>query len=242
MSRIMVIVPVSSSMWNAPAKELMERYKESDTHVEVVNLTKGPESIECSYDEALAEIFTVLAAEEAEAAGFDGVIIYCGTDPGLRAAREKLCIPVVGIGESSHHVASLLGSAFSIITVGPVDLVSTQRRRLYDHLRMYAFEHKCASVRSVAIPVMALQREKGLQEERLLTEARIAIEEDGADTIILGCGGMLDVGETLAKRLGVPVVIPGIAGLKICETLIRTGLSQSKRAFGPPPADKKRIL
>jgi len=190
MKRIKVVVPVSSDMWNASVKELMERYKDPDTELQVVNIEKGPESLECTYDEVLAEMFTLLEAEKAQDEGFDGVIIYCGSDPGLRAAREKLVIPAVGLGESSYHLASLLGTSFSIITVGPPDLVATQCRRVRDHLKVYALEHKCASVRSVAIPVIDLEKEKAKQEERLFTEVRRAIEEDGADTIVLGCGGM----------------------------------------------------
>jgi allantoin racemase len=242
MKRIKVVVPVSSDMWNIPVKELMERHKDPDTELYVVNIEKGPESLECTYDEVMAEMFTLLEAEKAQAEGFDGVIIYCGSDPGLRAAKEKLAIPAVGLGESSYHLASLIGSSFGIITVGPPDLVATQCRRVRDHLKVYALEHKCASVRSVAIPVIDLETEKVKQEERLFTEVRQAIDEDGADTIVLGCGGMLGVEERISKELGVPVIVPGVAALKVCELLIRIGLAQSKRCFAPPPPGKKRIL
>jgi len=241
MKRIKVVVPVSSSMWNAPAQLLMDKYKETDTEITVVNVSKGPESLECTYDEVFGEYFTLLEAEKAEEEGFDGVIVYCGSDPGVRAAREKLHIPVVGIGEASYHLACLLGEFFSVITVGPPDLVATQCRRVRDHLRVYALEHKCASVRSVAIPVADLESAKKEQERRLLTVGRKAVEEDGADVIVLGCGGMIGVAEQLTKEMGVPVVIPGVAGLKICEALIRSNLAQSKRCFGTPPVGKKRV-
>lgn len=242
MKRIKVVVPVSSDMWNALVQQMMERYKDPDTELQVVNLTKGPESVECTYDEVMAEMYTLQEVEKAPEEGFDGVIIYCGGDPGLRAAKEKLDIPVVGIGESSYHLASLLGSFFSVITVGPPDLVATKCRCVRDHLKLYALDHKCVSVRSVAIPVIDLEKEKAKQEERVFTEAKKAVEEDGADTIVLGCGGMLNVAEQVSNRLGVPVIIPGLAALKTCELLIRIGLTQSKRCFGTPPSDKKRIL
>lgn len=242
MKRIKVVVPVSSDMWNDSVKQLMDDYKNADTQIHVVNIAKGPESLECTYDEVMAEMFTLQEAEKAPQEGFDGVIIYCGSDPGLRAAKEKLDIPAVGLGESSYHVASMLGSSFSVITVGPPNLVATQCRRVRDHLRVYALEHKCASVRSVAIPVIDLEKEKTKQEQRVFAEATKAIEEDNADTIVLGCGGMLGVAERVSRELGVPVIIPAIAALKICESLIRMGLVQSKRCFGTPPPDKKRIL
>ena len=240
--RIKVVVPVSSGMWNDSVKQLMDAYKDEDTAIDVVNIAKGPESLECTYDEVLAEMFTVLEAEKAPEEGFDGVIIYCGSDPGLRAAKEKLDIPAVGLGESSYHLASMLGSSFSVITVGPPDLVATQCRRVRDHLKVYAIEHKCASVRSVAIPVVELEKEKVKQEQRVLAEAAKAVEDDGADTIVLGCGGMLGVAEKVSQQLGVPVIVPAIAALKVCELLIRVGLVQSKRCFGTPSTTKKRVL
>ena len=68
-----------------------------------------------------------------------------------------------------------------------------------------------------------------------------AIEKDGADTIVLGCGGILGVEERILKELKVPVVVPGVAALKICEDLICMGIAQSKHYFGTPP-EVKRIL
>lgn len=40
-------------------------------------------------------------AVEAEKAGFDAVIVYCGSDPAVAAAREILNIPVIGPGKVS---------------------------------------------------------------------------------------------------------------------------------------------
>jgi len=88
-------------------------------------------------------------------------------------------------------------------------------------------------VRSVALPIQQLEKGKQIQVERLLTEATKAIEEDGADTIVLGCGSMLVQTEEI-QALGAPVVVPGIAALKLCEDLIDMQLSQSKRAFCIP--------
>ena len=42
MRRIKVVIPVSSDMWNASVKQLMDEYKDEDTQIDVVNTTKGP--------------------------------------------------------------------------------------------------------------------------------------------------------------------------------------------------------
>jgi len=179
-----------------------------------------------------------LECEKAEKEGYDGVIIYCFGDPGLRAAKEKLNIPVVGINEPAVHMAAMLGNKFSIITVGPSHV--TILGLLVDKVKLYDLEARCSSIRSLEIAVLDLEKDKDKEERRLFEEAKKAIEEDGADTIVLGCGSMLGVEERVKKELKVPVVLPGVAGLKMCEALVAMKLSQSKRFFGAPP-EKKRI-
>jgi len=241
MKRIKVIVPVSTRMWNEPVKKEMEKYKDNDTRIDIINIEKGPESLECTYDEVWSELFTVQEAEKAEQEGYDGVIIYCFGDPGLRAAKEKLDIPVVGINEPSVHIASLLGNKFSIISVGPAGPGTAIEGLTKDKMKLYGFEHKCASVRSIGIPVLDLEKDKKIEAERVFEEAKKAVEEDSADTIVLGCGSILGVEERILKELKVPVVVPGIAALKICEDLISMRIAQSKHYFATPP-EKKRIL
>ncbi len=52
MKRIKVIIPVSIDVWNEPVKKLYNKYKGSDTEINVVNITKGSASVECRYDAA----------------------------------------------------------------------------------------------------------------------------------------------------------------------------------------------
>lgn len=240
MRRIKVIVPVCTDMWNAPVEGLLNAYKEPATQISVENLGTGPESLEFAYDKAFAELPTVQEAEKAEAEGFDGVIIYCFADPGLAAAREKLSIPVVGLCETSIHLASQLGSRFSILLAGSERMFGNKRIVVFKRLKEYEFEHKCASIRPLNVPVLDLEAQHEAKVSRLLAEAKAAIEEDGADTIVLGCGGILHIGEDVSKALNAPVVIPALAALKTCELLLQMSLLQSKRCY-PMPEQKKRL-
>ena len=242
MKKIKVIVPVCTDIWNEPVKKEMNKYKDNDTSIDIINIEKGPESISCNYDEVWSELFTVQEAEKAEKEGYDGVIIYCFGDPGLRAAKEKLNIPVVGINEPSIHIASMLGNKFSIIGPGPSARGSSVIGGLTgDKIKLYGFEQKCASMRSIGILVLDLDKDKSREAERVFEEAKKAVDEDGADTIVLGCGAILGVEERILKELKVPVVVPLVAALKICEDLICMGIAQSKYYFRTPP-EVKRIL
>jgi len=49
--RIKVVVPVATDIWNKMIEEAYEKYKDPDTEITIVNIKKGPESIEKIYDE-----------------------------------------------------------------------------------------------------------------------------------------------------------------------------------------------
>src|ERR1700710_1547162 len=55
----------------------------------------------------------------AEKEGYDAFLIGNIFEPGLHALREVLNIPVLGLCESSIHLACLMGPGFSIVNVNP---------------------------------------------------------------------------------------------------------------------------
>jgi allantoin racemase len=62
----------------------------------------------------------------------------------------------------------------------------------------------------------------------LMTQARQAIADDGAEVIVLGCAGMTGLDAELSASLGVPVVDAVAAGVTITEALVACGLETSK--------------
>jgi len=235
--RIKVVVPVATSLWNEMIREAYEVAKDSETQITIVNLEKGPESIEQHYDVTWAEVFTLREIEKAEEQGYDAVITYCFDDPALLAAKEKLRIPVVGIQEPSIHLASMLGRKFSVVGVGG----QFANGSVEDSVKMHGLEDSMASVRLTEISVLDIRKDRERLKSALLREARRAVEEDEADVIVLGCGSLLGLAEELQKELKVPVIDPGLAALKIAEDLVKLRLAQSKRAF-PFPKAKRRYL
>lgn len=45
----------------------------------------------------------------------------------------------------------------------------------------------------------------------------------------------------MSKELGIPVIDPNVAGLKMAEMLVKLGMKQSRRAYWRP-REKNRIL
>ena len=119
----------------------------------------------------------------------------------------------------------MVAGKFSVITVLP-----TSANEIGDHLRMYGFSSRVASVRSANVPVLALEDEQEA-EKHLYAAARKAIDEDGAQAIVLGCTGMMAMRDSLEKRLGVPVIEPYSAAIQFAASLVRMKLRQSRLSY-----------
>jgi len=236
--RIKYIIPVLLDIFNKPTEEFLKRYARPDTEITVVNTSIGPETVECGYDSAFAEVAAVLEAEKAEREGYDAVILGCFCDPGGIGAREALNIPVIGIGHSALLLAAVLGERISVITVG-----NPHTSMVYAHhfAKIAGVESKVVSGRALNIPVEELLLDFDKLINALIESGRKAVELDDADVLVLGCGAIFEAKERMEEALGVPVVDPALAGLKMAETCVELKLCHSKRTF-PNPPEKRRVI
>jgi allantoin racemase len=183
------------------------------------------------YEEALRAVAVVAAGASAEDEGFEAVVIDSVLDSGLYALRSRLSIPVVGPGLAAFTAALTLGSCFSILAVDP-----KARQSLAGTLQLYGLGDKCMSVRTPPVGVaeeLAEDEADGLGEA-LLTEARAAIAEDGAEVVVLGTTRLPLIGRELADQLERPVIDPGLLAFQMARRLRLLGLSHSKAAFPAP--------
>ena len=181
----------------------------------------GPESIESAYDEILAGPYVIQQAVEAEKAGFDAVIVYCGSDPAVAAAREILNIPVIGPGKVSKLVAMDISYRYSVLTV--LDNCVVRDTEAVWEKGLPA--DKLASVRSIGIPVSAVRDNMEKTFDALCNAARRCIEEDGAQCIVLSCLGMAGMGERMTNELKIPVIDPAPVAIKYADCLLYTSPS-----------------
>jgi allantoin racemase len=236
--KIRVITPITSKGFCHP--EAFLPIARADTELSHVELDRGPASIESAFDEMLAVPETVSRAIEAEREGIDAVMINCMGDPGLHAAREAVSIPVIGPCEASMHAAAMMGHTFSVITI------ARHLKGLFENqAKVYGVREKLASVRSVEIPVLDLEIDRGRTVQALIEQAVVAVEQDEADVIIFGCTGMTGTAAAVEEGLrargidGVPVIDPPVWAIKLAEAMADMGLRHSKRAWPAPP--EKRI-
>ena len=189
----------------------------------------GPESIESMWEEYLSVPGTMDLAVRLEREGFDAIIPGCFGDPGLDGIREIVSIPVVGPGQAGMTVAAMLGHRFSIVTV-----VENIIRPLENLALLHGYASKLASVRQIGIPVLELNNDPDYTYHRAIEVCRETIETDRADVLVMGCGTLSFRSEELAAELGVPVVNPLRAALRMAELYVSSGISHSKRSYPTP--------
>ena len=231
--KIFVINPNTSQTMTDHIREALEGVKRPDTELTVTCPDRGPETIESAYDEAFAIPPTLELVKKANKEGYDAVILACFSDPGLEAAREVSVIPIIGIEESTLHMAAMLGARFSILTPRKQRIPSK-----CEHVHIRGLSHFLASVRSLDLSVAETDSDPAKTKQRLINVAKTAVEKDGAEVIIMGCAGMAGYAQEIEETLSVKVLDPVAIALKTAEAMADLGLTHSKIGLFAAPPEK----
>src|SRR5262245_40974060 len=166
-------------------RKVLQAHAAAGTEVMVEPTAKGPATIESAHDASLVVPELIRLGPLAERRGHDALIIGCYSDPGLDALRELLSIPVVGPGAASLHLAAQLGTRISVLTP-----TGRGYGRVAARLRGLGLAALLASVRGIDLSVMDMARQAPGALEAAAVAARAAVDEDGADVLVLGCMSM----------------------------------------------------
>jgi len=208
---------------------------------------RGTQAVQYDSGDLLNCLETVQHVLDAQDKGFDGVIIGCSLDIGLKESREVAQIPVVSSMEAAMYTSCMMGRKFCIVSFG-----EKARLRQEELLDLYGLRARSTRVRAFEMTLEELGKALGSPEGKknlrsvFMAEAKKAIAEEGAEVIIPGCGilGALCVMENIAKVDGVesvPVIDTFAPALKLLEALIllkqKLGIGISKRGlYEAPPA------
>ncbi|MGS0892339.1 aspartate/glutamate racemase family protein [Burkholderia stagnalis] len=204
------------------------------TTVVAVSPPLGPPSIEGYYDEALATPGLLAEITQGERDGFDAYVIACFGDPGLYAARELARGPVIGIAEAAMHAASVLAPGFSVVTT-----LARTCGMAWHLAERYGMKRFCRNVRATDVAVLELDRPGSAARRIIVDECRRALDEDGADAIVLGCAGMAEFAHDIEQQIGAPVVEGVTAAVKWAEALVSLRLATAKRGEFARPLPKR---
>ncbi len=238
-------------------KRNLEPVKRKDTEIVYRFCEWGMGPIEmafCRYMDHLASRMVFFSAQHAKEEGFDAVVINCFGDPMLREVRQALDIPVVGIGEATMLMSSLMGYKFGIVHISPLNIPETM-----EHVHAYGLAERCAGIRPIA--------DWDTGEEADLNDARQTIRAfsktareliaDGADVIIPGCslmspsirlapGAEDDYPSGMTEIDGVPVADVLGQAIKLAESMAdikKSGASWiSRKLLYAQPSDEVKEI
>jgi len=232
--KIKIINPNTCQEMTRSIEETARGCARPGTEIVAVSPKCGPISIEDYYDEALATVGVIEEVKTGMKEKFDGFIIACFGDPGLYASRELTESPVVGIAEASFLMACMLGYKFSILS--SMDRFKAAKEEL---LSKYGLVDRCASIRCANVHVLDFEMDKEKAKDALFRAGKQAVEEDRAEVLCLGCAGMGGLDQELELALGVPVIDPVVAAVKMIEGIIDYGKKTSKVMTFQPPEPKE---
>ncbi|MEN6393525.1 MAG: aspartate/glutamate racemase family protein [Anaerolineaceae bacterium] len=211
--RVLWINPIGTPVFDADTKKMLEEVKRADTSLEIISLPAGrPFHLEYHSYEAMV-VADIVRIVYSAAQDYDAMVIGCFYDVGLREAREVSGDAiVVAPCQSATTIASNLGNTFSVL-VGRRKWIPKMRENIY----LYGYEHRLSSMRALDFGVHDFQVDKAKTCERLISEGRKAIEEDGAEVLILGCTAEYGFHQVMQQELGVPVIDAVLAPFKFAE-------------------------
>ncbi|PCI02653.1 MAG: Asp/Glu/hydantoin racemase [Hyphomicrobiales bacterium] len=220
--RILIINPNSTASMTSSIAEAAEKIAAPGTVITATNPADGPASIQGPQDgdDAWPGLLRVFEDRLAPGHPYDAVIIACFDDTGLLDLKSRTSIPVLGIGEAAFHAAMMLGGKFSVVTTLAVSVPVIE-----DNIERYGFSDRCAKVRASGVPVLDLEDEGSKAETTIRNEAKVAIQEDQCDVVVLGCAGMADLAASMTQAFNLPVIDGVAAAVGFCEGLVRMGIS-----------------
>lgn len=228
--KIKVLIPNSGmdrDTLNA-RENMLSRAVSPETKISVDCISGGPISIESVTDEVMAGPYLLEAGRQAQREGYDAFVVYCFSDLAVDALRENLSIPVVGPGAVALAAANMLSNRFTVVTTVERNVSRTLRRLKQNPL----CREKMASVRALNIPVAELRDDPKATMCYLKKLCRTAVEEDQADTLVLGCLGLAEYGDALEQEFGMKVIDPAFLAVAWAEMAARLNLRPSRRSYG----------
>jgi allantoin racemase len=244
--KTMYLNPIGIKDYNQTFVDMAREYKSPDNTVTVASLNESVGSmnnLEYRVYEALITGDTLKATRQAAVENYDAFIIGCFYDPVLIDARQiARDMIVVGPCQSSIEMALRLGNKYSVI-IGQWQWMD----QMEETIRKYGYIDQLSSFRSIDLSVPEMGEDPAETERRILEQSQLAISEDKAEVIVLGCTLEIGFYQQVQLQIGAPVIDPSIAALKTAEHAARVkqqclwGTSHKWGMEAPSEADLLRF-
>jgi allantoin racemase len=229
--RILVVNPNTTRAMTDSIAMTARRYASAGTEILPLTARYGADGIDTAFEGLLSAVAVMdrVTTYEGE---YDAVVMAGFGEPGRDGLAELISAPVLDIAECSAMAAMLVGRSYSVVTT-----LDRSVPAIEDRLLLAGLSRRCASVRATGMSTMATERDPQRAVAAVVEQARLAVQQDKAEVICLGCGGMAGLEEAVAAAVGVPVVDGVGAAVRFAESLVALGLRTSKvRTFAHPEA------
>lgn len=233
--KLAAVIPVINQTKEAlkEAQSYLKQFVSSDVEISVYYLEKGVETIETETDILISSIALMDLAVELENKGYDGIYISCFGDPGLRAIREIVKIPVIGAFESTLSVALNVGDNITIFATDRGIITEMAYK-----IRTAGLSSRVTSVVNMNIDIADVfsydsSDKKIINHLSKLVESSI---ENGSEVIVIGCGAFTKVVVDLNKKINgdkytIPILEPDAICISTLESLVRNQIVASPLTY-----------
>ncbi len=215
--RILVLNANTTDFVTQIAANEARRVAAPGTEIVPVTADFGAAIVATRAEHAVAEHAAVVLAAR-HAPGRDAVVIAVSYDTGLKALREMLPIPVVGMTEAALLTACMLGGPIGLIGFGK--RVWPIYRELIDG---YGLASHIAGQRILENTSAYKPGDYAALDAELIANAHDLIGQDGAETILLLGAVMAGVARRIEERVPVPVLDGMRCAIPQAEALVRIG-------------------
>lgn len=207
--------------YNKALRAVLDRARNAGTEIEIHGIEqRGGIGDQYRYLEFIEAQEVLANVEKATRQGFDAFLIGNIGDPGLREAREITSMPVLGLCETSAHLACMMGANFALVTGN-----TKHAPRILENIHKYGLAAKLASVRAMTVSRL-VDLDQGFADPaagrelvgQFLAQARSHVE-DGAEVVIPAIGVLM----VLLATHGISEVVPGIPVLNGVTALLKMG-------------------
>src|SRR6476620_9898420 len=147
----------------------------------------------------------------------DAFVIACYSDPGLHVCREGTTRPVFGIAECGVLTALARAERFGVIAILQRSIARHMR-----YLRQMGLTDRLAGERPLELSVAESASGDGTLS-RMIEVGRALKDQDGANTVVMGCAGMARHRAPLEDALGIPVIDPTQAAVTMAIGAVQLG-------------------
>ena len=212
--RVKIISPIKIEETDLRRRRMRySEYAGPDTQITVFNLPEGPTTLDTPGDILFCEHAVFQEGIRTDPTDFDAILIDCVFDPALSALSEQCPVPTFGPMKATLPMVIQVASKFSYVA-----RAERQTIWLAETAARYGYERYMASAQFLGI-TYEQSRNPQTFDEAMMRELRHAIEDSGAEAIVMGSTTMALSEQVTATASGVPLFMPGMVALRVMEHL-----------------------